>query len=131
MPLQSLTVTVNLLTCLVVENNPNGFPRLAAFQASDSNFGLYRSYSYLHSRILLDLQSEITELESELDNIDWDELEEDEDRPRYRLAESETGSEDGTRTRRVVLREIKVKLMEYGTFIHARTKHPTTKATRR
>ncbi|KAF2630170.1 hypothetical protein BU25DRAFT_336150 [Macroventuria anomochaeta] len=92
-----------------LENAPNGFPRLAAFQASDANFGLYRSYSYLHSRILLDLQSEITELEEKLDQIDWDEVEADEDRPRFRAAEEE----DGTQVRRTILREIKAKLMEY------------------
>ncbi|KAJ4405076.1 hypothetical protein N0V91_005438 [Didymella pomorum] len=92
-----------------VENAPNGFPRLAAFQASDPNFGLYRSYSYLHSRILLDYQSEITELEEELDQCDWDEVDEDEDRPRFRAAE---GAE-GVRDRRAILRDIKAKLMEY------------------
>ncbi|KAJ4319369.1 hypothetical protein N0V94_003959 [Neodidymelliopsis sp. IMI 364377] len=97
------------------ENNPNGFPRLAAFQASDPNFGLYRSYSYLHSRILLDLQSEITELEDELDHIDWDENDEDEDRPKCRATEAAEGEAEDARTRRVVLREIKAKLMEYGT----------------
>lgn len=94
-----------------MENAPNGFPRLAAFQASDANFGLYRSYSYLHSRILLDYQSEITELEEKLDNIDWDEVDEDEDRPRFRA-----GDDESTQTRREILREIKTKLMEYGKF---------------
>jgi hypothetical protein len=98
------------LTALAVENAPNGFPRLAAFQASDPNFGLYRSYSYLHSRILLDYQSEITELEEELDQCDWDEVDEDEDRPRFRAPE---GAE-GVRDRRAILRDIKSKLMEYG-----------------
>lgn len=98
------------LIALAVENAPNGFPRLAAFQASDPNFGLYRSYSYLHSRILLDYQSEITELEEELDQCDWDEVDEDEDRPRFRAAE---GAE-GVRDRRAILRDIKAKLMEYG-----------------
>jgi hypothetical protein len=97
----------------ILENNPNGFPRLAAFQASDPNFGLYRSYSYLHSRILLDLQSEITELEDELDHIDWDENDEDEDRPKCRATEAAEGETEDARTRRVVLREIKTKLMEY------------------
>lgn len=97
-----------------LENAPNGFPRLAAFQASDPNFGLYRSYSYLHSRILLDLQDEITELEKELDQCDWDDHDENEDTPRFRqpcpdLAEGE----EEPRNRRVVLREIKKLLMEY------------------
>lgn len=91
-----------------LENAPNGFPRLAAFQASDSNFGLYRSYSYLHSRILLDYQSEITELEEKLDQIDWDEVDEDEDRPRFRAE-----ADENTEARRTILREIRTKLMEY------------------
>lgn len=94
-----------------MENNPNGFPRLAAFQASDANFGLYRSYSYLHSRVLLDYQDEITELEKELDDCDWDDFDEDPNRPKMRAVGPE--EEDG-RTRRTVLREIKTRLMEYG-----------------
>ena len=95
-----------------MENNPNGYPRLAAFQASDPNFGLYRSDSYLHSRILLDLQDEITELEKELDNLDWDDFDADVNRPKMRLVAAEGQEEE--RTRRIVLREIKEKLMEYG-----------------
>ncbi|KAF3005025.1 hypothetical protein E8E13_009013 [Curvularia kusanoi] len=91
-----------------LENTPDGFPRLAAFQASDPNFGLYRSYSYLHSRILLDYQSEITELEEKLDQIDWDEVDEDRNRPRFRA-----DADENTEARRTILREIKTKLMEY------------------
>lgn len=106
------TATV-ILNLPAVENNPNGYPRLAAFQTSDPNFGLYRSYSYLHSRILLDLQDEITVLEKELDDLDWDDFDEDPNRPKYREV-SEHAEENGGRTRRTVLREIKTKLMEYG-----------------
>ena len=97
-----------------MENNPNGYPRLATFHASDANFGLYRSYSYLHSRILLDYQDEITELEKELDNCDWDEYDEDPERPKRRAVGS--ADEEGERNRRTVLREIKTKLMEYGMY---------------
>ncbi|KAF1929146.1 uncharacterized protein M421DRAFT_100827 [Didymella exigua CBS 183.55] len=96
-----------------LENTPNGFPRLAAFQASDPNFGLYRSYSYLHSRVLLDLQGELTELEDELEQLDFDEKEEDEDLPRMKAAEAHLCEEDDVRTRRTVLRDIRAKLMEY------------------
>jgi hypothetical protein len=78
----------------------------------------------LHSRILLDLQSEITELEDELDHIDWDENDEDEDRPKCRATEAAEGETEDARTRRVVLREIKTKLMEYGTsYIQLHRKH--------
>jgi hypothetical protein len=97
-----------------VEETPNGFPRLAAFQSSEANFSLYRSFSYLHSRVLLDLQDEITTLEGELDSIDWQDFDEDEDRLKSR--EYDVSQPDDTRNRRVVLRDIKAKLMEYGTL---------------
>lgn len=77
---------------------------------------MYRGFSYLHSRILLDLQDELTELEKELEDCDWDDLDEDNDRPRLRLVTEEPN----LRTRATVLREIKVKLLEYGWcgFVH-------------
>jgi hypothetical protein len=100
-----------------VDETPNGFPRLAAFQSSEANFSLYRSFSYLHSRVLLDLQDEITTLERELDDIDLDDHDEDPDRLRSRELDVDKAADEGTaRNRRVVLREIKDKLMEYGMF---------------
>jgi hypothetical protein len=97
-----------------VEETPNGFPRLAAFQSSEPNFSLYRSFSYLHSRVLLDLQDEITCLEKELDEIDWDDHEEDADRLKSRDFDIRQSGDGEQRNRRVILREIKSKLMEYG-----------------
>ncbi|OAK99935.1 hypothetical protein IQ06DRAFT_377793 [Phaeosphaeriaceae sp. SRC1lsM3a] len=97
-----------------LEATPNGFPRLAAFQSSEANFSLYRSFSYLHSRVLLDLQDEITSLERELDDIDEDDECDDPDRLRSReLDEDRARNEGGRRNRRIVLKEIKGKLMEY------------------
>ena len=98
-----------------MEETPNGFPRLAAFQSSEANFALYRSFSYLHSRVLLDLQDEITTLEKELDDLDWDDHDSDPERLRTREYDVEVPeSSTSTRTRRTVLREIKSKLLEYG-----------------
>jgi hypothetical protein len=98
-----------------VEDTPNGFPRLAAFQSSEANFGLYRSFSYLHSRILLDLQDEITSLEKELDEVDWDDLDEDPNRLKSRDFDVAQPDDDHTvRSRRVILKEIREKLMQYG-----------------
>lgn len=107
----------------VVENTPNGFPRLAAFQSSEANFSLYRSFSYLHSRVLLDLQDEITSLEKELDELDWDSFDDDPDRLRSRDIDVAAAAQEGTtRNRRVVLAEIKAKLLEYDeVLIKART----------
>lgn len=102
-----------------MENTPNGFPRLAAFQSSEANFSLYRSFSYLHSRVLLDLQDEITALEKELDEKDWDDFEEHPERLRSReidveKAAEEAESEPNVRNRRVILNEIRIKLLQYG-----------------
>ncbi|CAO2656429.1 Nn.00g052320.m01.CDS01 [Neocucurbitaria sp. VM-36] len=106
-----------------LENTPNGFPRLAAFQSSEANFSLYRSFSYLHSRVLLDLQDEITSLEKELDEMDWDDFDEEPDRLRSREIDVDrSDGENDTRNRRVILREIREKLMEYDeVLIKART----------
>lgn len=107
-----------------MENTPNGFPRLAAFQSSEANFSLYRSFNYLHSRVLLDLQDEITCLERELDEIDWDDFDDDPERLRSREVDVDKATTEGdARNRRVILREIKSKLMEYGSCMpqsHAR-----------
>jgi hypothetical protein len=99
-----------------LEETPNGFPRLAAFQASEANFSLYRSFSYLHSRILLDLQDEITTLEKELDEKEWDDTEENEHCLKSRDTSATPTTTNTPRTRRVILREIKDKLMEYGAY---------------
>lgn len=100
-----------------MEATPDGFPKLAAFQSSEANFGLYRSFNYLHSRILLDLQDEITSLERELDEIDLDDAEDEPNRLKSReLDVIRAGTDANPRNRRVILREIKEKLMEYGTL---------------
>ncbi|KAH7085930.1 hypothetical protein BKA63DRAFT_529459 [Paraphoma chrysanthemicola] len=112
-----------------LEGTPNGFPRLAAFHSSEANFSLYRSFSYLHSRVLLDLQDEITSLERELDEIDLDDAEEDPDRLRSREIDVDRAADEGTsRNRRVILREIKEKLIEYDdVLIRARKLESFTK----
>jgi hypothetical protein len=114
----------NHILIALVENTPNGFPRLAAFQSSEANFSLYRSFSYLHSRLLLDLQDEITALEKELDEVDWDDFDDAPDRLRSRDADVAAAAREGSdvRNRRVILREIREKLMEYDeVLIKART----------
>ena len=68
----------------------------------------------MHSRLLLDLQDEITCLEKELDDVDWDD--EGDDRLRSREIDVQKAEGDGdSRNRRQILAEIKTKLMEYGT----------------
>lgn len=55
----------------------------------------------------------MTTLEKELDEIDWDDYDEDPDRLRSREIDVNR-SQDQERSRRVILKEIKAKLLEYG-----------------
>lgn len=48
----------------------SGYPKLAAFQTSQPQFSLYRSFNYLYGRTLLELQHELTTLEKQLDACD-------------------------------------------------------------
>jgi hypothetical protein len=57
----------------LVDDHPNGWPRLAAFQNSADSFLIFRRFSLMHCRLLVGLQVEITDLEKrilELDRID-------------------------------------------------------------
>ncbi|KAH3983951.1 hypothetical protein HBI55_117970 [Parastagonospora nodorum] len=74
---------------------PNGFSRLAAFQAVDTNFSLYRGFAYLNSRLLLDLQKELTQLEQELEEIDSDDFEDNPDRLRSSDIDMDITAQEG------------------------------------
>lgn len=70
------------------------------------------------------MQDEITALEKELDEVDWDDHDDNPDRLRSREADVAAAARDGgnVRNRRVILKEIRVKLMEYDELlIKART----------
>jgi len=58
------TITIPL------QKYPRGYPLQAAFQASESGWSIYRSFNYLHSRVILDLQDELRCLEENLEEID-------------------------------------------------------------
>jgi len=101
---------------LSVGNHPSGFSRLAAFQVTEPKFSIYRGFAYLHSRPLPELQDELTELETDLDNHDWDDLDEGQDRPKYRSNHpAYVGmAEVGVRTRATVMMDIMTRPLEYG-----------------
>jgi hypothetical protein len=102
-------------TDALVSDFPSGFPRLAAFQAADPSYSLYRGFAYLHSRLLLDLQDELAQLEKELEEVDWDDADEHPDRLRSREIDViQAAGEGNLRNRRRILEEIKTKLTEYG-----------------
>lgn len=47
-----------------------GYPRQAAFADSDDSFMIYRRFGYIHSRLLLNKQDELRELEANLHDMD-------------------------------------------------------------
>lgn len=97
-----------------VEDCPEGYPRLAAFLSSDQNFTLYRGFSYLHSRVLLDLQEDIACLERELDRRDKED-EANGERRRLRCVDQDRAKgRNEDRPRQEILADIKSKLIEYG-----------------
>ncbi|KAK5732267.1 hypothetical protein LTR17_010713 [Elasticomyces elasticus] len=114
-----------------VEETINGYPRLAAFQCSEDNFGLYRAFDYLHSRTILDLQAELSCLEQELELIDGKDVHQDatpENREgSLRLKDRAYDIEEclkpgSTRTRVTVLKDIRDRLDEYDKLlVNART----------
>jgi hypothetical protein len=64
--------------CVSLQSYPSGNPLLAAFTNSDESFHLFRSFSSLHNRIILDQRDKLCELEQELldmdkatENLEW------------------------------------------------------------
>jgi hypothetical protein len=47
-----------------------GYPLQSAFQSSKPTFSIYRAFDYLHSRVILELQDQLRELEAELGKLD-------------------------------------------------------------
>ena len=113
-----------------MEESPKGYPLVANFASSDRNFLQFRGFLELHTRVVLDVQYEIEVLEKELNELDgWDAHHGDDDRrtcltsnknDRVNNVEDmpdkwqEYPEFDFTRTRPVVLAELRRKLMEYG-----------------
>jgi hypothetical protein len=56
---------------------PRGYPKLAAFLDSDENFMIYRRFSYLMSRLLVEKQNDLQLLEDKLDRQDRDAVDAD------------------------------------------------------
>ncbi|KAH7062257.1 hypothetical protein B0J12DRAFT_735817 [Macrophomina phaseolina] len=103
-----------------VEKYPCGYPRLAAFQSSDESFSIYRRFEYLHSRVLLGLQYELSELEQELQRIDGRDADDEKNARRLKSRKrddidgrKESKRNEGARTRSVIVDDIRRKLVEY------------------
>jgi hypothetical protein len=113
-----------------VHLTPRGYPRLAAFLDSDDNFKLYRRFGYLQSRVLLEKQDDLRQLERELERLDQQDKEADEELLRtrdpidldemehsYRFAigsDTESIEEDNITKRKRLLKLIAINIKEYG-----------------
>lgn len=54
------------------DDYPRGYPLQAAFQSSEPSVSIYRGFGYLHSRVILELQEQLRELEECLKDLDED-----------------------------------------------------------
>jgi hypothetical protein len=53
-----------------VDQAPEGFPQLAAFLNSDASFAVFRRFGLLSSRLLLQMEVDLTDLEKKLHDLD-------------------------------------------------------------
>jgi hypothetical protein len=103
-----------------VEECPEGYPRLAALLDSDENFMLYRRFGFLQSRILLNKQDELRELEMDLDSLDKADQKRD---PSLLRSREKDNALNGRRKK--LLSDSEEKFKEYGS--HLTTLHKYTK----
>ena len=90
-----------------------GYPRLAAFQASEPSFSIYRSFDYLHSRVILDMQDELRELEEGLGELDLEDSRAENAQQRLRVASRTADLRQTQSTRAKLLSVIRDKLVRY------------------
>lgn len=90
---------------------PEGYPRLAAFLDSDENFMIYRRFGYVQSRLLLDKQNELQDLEKALEEMDTD----DKQANPACLKRGDLDFDNPT-VRKKLLGQLEAKFNEYGTY---------------
>jgi len=85
-----------------------GYRSFSRFLASDNDFLIFRRFGVVHVRVLLSLQDEMVQLESQLEDCDMDAIAQD-------AQEVHNGSfrEDDTE-RKKVLKSLLDKLLQYG-----------------
>ena len=114
-PLIDLVALV--LTPSLVENYPSGYPRVAAFIDSDENFMIYRRFGVLHSRIILQKQDELREIEESLvslDNQDYLGSEQARECLKSRSKDERRTDSGEQGSRRLLLEKAEKKALEYG-----------------
>lgn len=95
----------------------DGYPSYAAFISKDRDAAVYRRFGNLNSRSLLYMQSELHELERQLDDLDKEDLKDigNEDAQRAsRLWESFSGGQsEAAHARRLLQCKVRAKVKEY------------------
>ncbi|KAF1978006.1 hypothetical protein BU23DRAFT_654222 [Bimuria novae-zelandiae CBS 107.79] len=51
---------------------PDGYPRLATFMEGNDSFMIFRRFGYLQTRLLLEKEARLAQLERNLDEMDWE-----------------------------------------------------------
>jgi hypothetical protein len=100
-----------LMNSCTVDEYPAGFPQLAALISCDDDLAMHRSFKYCHSRILLRLEVQITELEKDLYKLDKKDEIDPETGHRLRWTEHE---EHWDAEQVQLLDKLTFKLKEYG-----------------
>jgi hypothetical protein len=97
---------------VAVEDYPKGYPQLSTWMYTDDIFAHVRRFGLLSNRILLHLQTELTELEKELHKLD----DTDASSPtlKFRLGGSEN-YRGWDSTQQELISKIRMKYVEYGT----------------
>jgi len=62
----SVELTYKQLTAIIVDDFPEGFPRLGYLQSSNQSFAIYRVFRYLSARVLVHKEGEMNDLEKQL-----------------------------------------------------------------
>jgi hypothetical protein len=103
---------LHMCSLLSVENYPEGWPQLAAFQHSNDNFAIFRRFGLVHCRLLVQLEAEIALLEHELSKLDQDDAI-DGSQHAWRLRTAEY-KDDWDPSQRDIRKQLQDKVLAYG-----------------
>ena len=120
---------------LSVQDYPRGFPKLACFLDSDDSFMTYRRFGQVFSRLLLNKQSEIREIEGTL--LAMDKMDAKSGNEKYLMSRTADAERDGEsvpgswpETRTHLLERLEKKALEYGEYTMAATHELTDLGTK-
>ncbi|KAK0127333.1 hypothetical protein ONS96_006881 [Cadophora gregata f. sp. sojae] len=99
-------IVINLHT------SPKGYPHLAAFLASDENLMIYRRFTYVQSRLILNKQDEMRRLELKLDILD-----EEHSMNNPNILTSTSSDDAASQAQKEILAQLEVVFNEYVTLL--------------